>query len=110
MAGCRRSQPERSSSLSLGKPVMISAYKEGCPAMARSSPEGCMIAIIEWSNKRDYVTPYDGGARQLKIGFVHREEFQTEWMGMSRVAPEHVVLGPKLKAQRRNHGNGTGGR
>jgi hypothetical protein len=37
---------------------MINAYKEGIPGNGKPFPEGSMIAKIEWSKKKNPVSPY----------------------------------------------------
>ena len=42
----------------LGNPVMINAYKEGIPGNGKPFPEGSIIVKIEWSKKKNPVSPY----------------------------------------------------
>jgi cytochrome P460 len=42
----------------LGNPVMVNAYKEGIPGNGKPFPEGSMIVKIEWSKKKNAVSPY----------------------------------------------------
>ena len=58
MAGCRSEQPEDGIKTILGNPVMINAYKEGIPGNGKPFPEGSMIVKIEWSKKKNPVSPY----------------------------------------------------
>jgi Cytochrome P460 len=41
----------------LGNPVMINAYKEGIPGNGKPFPEGSIIVKIEWSKKKNPVSP-----------------------------------------------------
>jgi hypothetical protein len=42
----------------LGNPRMIDAYKEGVPGNGKPFPDGSMIVKIEWSKKKNPVSPY----------------------------------------------------
>ena len=42
----------------VGNPVMINAYREGIPGNGKPFPEGSKIAKIEWSKKKNPVSPY----------------------------------------------------
>jgi hypothetical protein len=42
----------------LVNPVMINAYKEGVPGNSKPFPEGSIIVKIEWSKKKNSVSPY----------------------------------------------------
>jgi hypothetical protein len=42
----------------LANPVMINAYKEGIPGNSKPFPEGSIIVKIEWSKRKNPVSPY----------------------------------------------------
>lgn len=42
----------------LGNPVMIRAYREGIPGNGKPFPEGSTVAKIEWSKRKNPVSPY----------------------------------------------------
>ncbi len=42
----------------LGNPAMINAYQEGIPGNGKPFPEGSIIVMIEWSKKKNLVSPY----------------------------------------------------
>jgi Cytochrome P460 len=81
------SQTEDGIKAILGNPGMINAYKEGIPGNGKPFPDGVVIVKIEWSKKKNPVSPYfRGAAGHPKIGLVHREGFQEipghEWVGI----------------------------
>ena len=42
----------------LANPAMINAYKEGIPGNGKPFPDGSMVVKIEWSKKKNAVSPY----------------------------------------------------
>jgi hypothetical protein len=52
------SQTETSLKTIVANDVMIAAYRDGVPDNGKSFPEGSKIAKIEWSFKRNTVSPY----------------------------------------------------
>ncbi len=52
------SETEGSVKAILGNPAMIRAYKEGIPENGKPFPEGVKIAKIEWTKKKNPVSPY----------------------------------------------------
>jgi len=42
----------------VANPTMISAYKQGIPGNHQAFPDGSMIAKIEWTKKKNPVSPY----------------------------------------------------
>ena len=42
----------------LGNPVMIKAYKAGIPGNGKPFPEGSTVVKIEWTKKKNPVSPY----------------------------------------------------
>jgi hypothetical protein len=52
------SETEGSVKAILGNPTMIAAYKEGIPENGKPFPEGSKTVKIEWSKKKNPVSPY----------------------------------------------------
>jgi Cytochrome P460 len=52
------SETEGSVKAILGNPTMIRAYKEGLPDNGKPFPEGVKIVKIEWTKKKNPVSPY----------------------------------------------------
>jgi len=52
------SETEDSLKAILGNPTMIAAYKEGIPGNGKPFPEGSKTVKIEWSKKKNSVSPY----------------------------------------------------
>jgi Cytochrome P460 len=52
------SQTENSLKVIAANDVMISAYRDGVPGNGKSFPDGSRITKIEWSFKRNAVSPY----------------------------------------------------
>jgi cytochrome P460 len=42
----------------VGNTAMVNAYREGTPGNGKPFPDGSMIAKIEWSQKKNAVSPY----------------------------------------------------
>jgi hypothetical protein len=41
-----------------GNPVLINAFKDGIPGNGKPVPDGAMFAKIEWSKKKNALSPY----------------------------------------------------
>lgn len=52
------SETEESLKAILANPTMIAAYKEGIPGNGKPFPEGSKTVKIEWSKKKNSVSPY----------------------------------------------------
>jgi hypothetical protein len=52
------SQTEHSIKIIAANDVMIRAYKSGLPANGKTFPEGSKVVKIEWTSKRNTVSPY----------------------------------------------------
>ena len=80
------SQTETGMKAILANPIMMKAFRSGLPADGKLFPNGSKIAKIEWSFKKNTVSPYFVNVPdELENGCVHRKGYQE--------IPRHARMG-----------------